>query len=64
MTFIIGGMDCNHCRSAVTRAIQTVEGVTSVTVDLQQKKAFVKGEATAEAICKAVEEIGFTCSPA
>lgn len=60
-TYRIEGMDCNHCRTAAEKAIQEVEGVTSATVDLQKKEACVEGTASDEAICKAVEAVGFSC---
>lgn len=63
-TFIINGMNCNHCRTSAEKAIQSVAGVTTATVDLATKVAIVEGTATAEAICKAVEEVGFSCTPA
>lgn len=55
----IEGMNCNHCRMSAEKAILGVEGVTSASVDLQTKEARVEGTATAEAICKAIEEVGF-----
>ena len=36
----ISGMSCGHCVAAVTRALQEIEGVADVTVDL------ARGEAT------------------
>lgn len=63
-TFIINGMNCNHCRTSAEKAIQSVAGVTSASVDLATKIAIVEGTATPEAICKAVEEVGFTCTKA
>lgn len=63
-TFIINGMNCNHCRTSAEKAILSVPGVTSASVDLATKVAQVEGTATAEAICKAVEEVGFSCKEA
>lgn len=63
-TFIINGMDCNHCRAAAEEAILSVAGVTSASVDLATKVAIVEGTAATEAICKAVNEVGFTCTEA
>lgn len=63
-TYHIEGMNCNHCRAAAEKAILSVEGVTSATVNLQQKEAYVEGTATSEAVCKAVDEVGFTCTEA
>ena len=61
-TYIIEGMSCNHCRMSAEKAILGVAGVTAATVDLQSKTAQVEGTASAEAICQAIDEIGFTCS--
>ncbi len=58
----IEGMNCNHCRASVEKAILGVEGVTAVTVNLQTKEAQVEGTASFEEICKAVDEVGFKCT--
>lgn len=60
-TFHIEGMNCNHCRMSAEKAILSVEGITSATVDQQSGEAQVEGTATSEAIIKAVEEVGFKC---
>ena len=61
-TFIINGMSCNHCRMSAEKAILSVKGVTSASVDLGSKQAIVEGGFSTEDVCKAVEEIGFTCA--
>ena len=61
-TFVIDGMSCNHCRMSAEKAILSVKGVTSVSVDLNSKKAVVEGDFSLEEVCKAIEEIGFTCT--
>lgn len=38
----IEGMSCNHCVMAVKKALNEVEGVISVEVDLEGKKAVVE----------------------
>ena len=58
----IEGMNCNHCRASVEKAILGVEGVTSASVNLQTKEAQVEGTATFEQISKAVDEVGFKCT--
>ena len=63
-TFIIDGMNCNHCRATAEKAILSVAGVTSASVDLATKRAVIEGTASTEEICKAVEGVGFTCSKA
>ena len=59
----IEGMNCNHCRTAAEKALQGVEGVTSVRVVLETKEAFVEGIASEEELRKAVESVGFTLVP-
>ena len=61
-TFIINGMSCNHCRLSAEKAILSVKGVTSASVDLGSKQAVVEGDFSPEDVCKAVEETGFSCS--
>ena len=61
-TFIIKGMSCNHCRMSAEKAILSVKGVTSASVDLGSKQAVVEGDFLPEDVCKAVEETGFSCS--
>ncbi len=58
-TYNIKGMKCQHCRQKAEDAIKNVEGVESVTVNLESATAQVEGTATDEAIAEAVEEVGF-----
>ena len=39
----IEGMMCMHCVKAVEKALRAVEGVTDVTVSLEEKQAVVEG---------------------
>ena len=61
-TVVIKGMSCNHCRMSAEKAILSVKGVTSASVDLGSKHAVVEGDFSPEDVCKAVEETGFSCS--
>lgn len=60
MLFHINGMNCNHCRMNAEKAIASVPGVESVSVDLDSREARVTGEAPLAEIRKAVEGIGFS----
>ena len=62
-TYHIEGMNCNHCRTAAEKALQSVEGVTSARVVLETKEAIVEGTATEEELRQAVESVGFTLVP-
>lgn len=58
----IAGMSCSHCQKAVTDALQGLEGVQSVRVDLQEGTATVTYDpavASEEAMREAVEEAGY-----
>lgn len=59
MTFSISGMNCNHCRATVEKAIAALPGVSAVTVDLASERASVEGSAAPEAIIAAVHAAGF-----
>jgi len=55
----IKGMTCNHCKSAVETALQSLEGVSRVEVDLENGVARVEGTAPAASMISAVESEGY-----
>ena len=60
-TYNVQGMNCNHCKVNVEKAIRSVRGVESVTVDLQSGVATVVGDNVSdEDVRLAVESIGFS----
>ena len=63
-TYLVSGMTCGHCVSAVTEEISSREGVTGVEVDLVAggtSRVTVTGtsELPAAAVADAVEEAGY-----
>jgi len=60
-TLKVTGMTCGMCVQHVTKALQSVEGVSVATVDLGSGLATVKHEETAkaEAMIEAVVEEGY-----
>jgi uncharacterized membrane protein YraQ (UPF0718 family)/copper chaperone CopZ len=58
-TLRIDGMTCNHCARHVTEALQHVEGVTGVNVDLGAKTARIRGRSDPEKLRSAVTEAGY-----
>ena len=57
----VKGMTCNHCAMNVQRALDDVEGVDSVVVDLNTGTAKVSGEDYDPAeLKKSVEDIGYS----
>lgn len=62
--YVITGMNCPHCQASVTKAIQGVEGVTQVDVNLSTGRATVEGEHDPEAVKAAVSAAGFDAKEA
>ena len=59
-TISIEGMSCGHCVSAVTDALNKLEGVKSVEVNLENKNAVIEVDNVKdEDIKEAIENIGF-----
>lgn len=40
----IEGMKCQHCAAKVTNALENIEGVKKVKIDLDKKKAIIKSK--------------------
>ncbi len=58
----VEGMTCHHCVMAVTKALESVEGVRSAEVDLDKGSAVVDGDADLQAMIAAVQEEGYQAS--
>lgn len=58
----IDGMMCNHCAGAVEKALTALEGVSSVTVNLEAKQAAVTcvDAVTEDCLRDAVTKAGYT----
>jgi copper chaperone len=56
-------MTCHHCVMAVTKALESVEGVRRAKVDLAEGRAEVEGTADLQAMIAAVQEEGYQASP-
>ncbi|GAB3959141.1 hypothetical protein GCM10029978_005580 [Actinoallomurus acanthiterrae] len=56
--YLVTGMTCQPCATKVTSAVQQVEGVTDVAVDLATGRLTVSGEADDSAVQGAVAGAG------
>ncbi|MBQ7502168.1 heavy-metal-associated domain-containing protein [bacterium] len=56
---IIEGMMCQNCVKHVKKALEKLEGVSSVKVSLEDKSAEVEGAAEDEALREAIAEAGY-----
>src|SRR5437867_5136458 len=65
--FAITGMNCNNCARHVTEAIQSVPGITSAVVRLEEGRATVRWQpgaaAQLENVVRAVKEAGYEAAP-
>jgi copper chaperone len=60
LSYTVGGMSCEHCRTAITEEVEQVSGVTAVEVDLDTRVVVVRGENVSDAdVRAAIEEAGY-----
>lgn len=59
MKVAIKGMTCSHCVASVTKAIESVPGVNSVEVSLDDNAAYIDGEPDKLKIIESVKNAGF-----
>ena len=60
-TIFINGMSCGHCSKRVEAALKSVNGVKSVKVSLEEKKADIifKNDIDNDVLKNAVKNVGF-----
>jgi copper chaperone len=63
LTYIVPGMSCNHCKTAITDEIARVPGVTAVDVDLEGKRVTVRGRLDDASVRDAIAEAGYDAEP-
>jgi copper chaperone CopZ len=60
LSYLVRGMSCEHCRTAITEEVEQVSGVTGVEIDLDTKLVVVRGENVSDAeVRAAIEEAGY-----
>ena len=59
----VTGMSCAACQARVEKAVSAVPGVTACAVSLLTNSMGVEGDASPEAIVRAVENAGYGASP-
>lgn len=58
-TIHIKGMSCQHCVASSTKALESIDGISNVTVDLEKGEAHYEGDVNIEVIKAAIAKIGF-----
>lgn len=57
----VHGMTCNHCKNSVETNLSKIQGISSVSVDLVGKKAYVRGQnIDLEKIAAVISQLGYT----
>jgi len=60
LDYTVPGMSCAHCVQAVSTEVEALDGVESVTVDLDAKRVVVRGaDLDDAAIRAAIDEAGY-----
>lgn len=62
--FKVEKMMCGGCVAAVTKAIEALNGVEKVKVDLETKEARVEGDVDTDTILEALNAAGYPATPA
>ena len=58
-TIKVKGVSCSHCTGAVTEALEKLDGVSNVQVDLDKGEASYEGDLARDLACEAIEGAGF-----
>jgi copper chaperone len=58
-TVKIKGMSCQHCVASTKKALEAIEGVSNVAVDLDNGAASFDGTIAPDVISQAITAIGF-----
>jgi copper ion binding protein len=65
LTYVVEGMSCAHCKTAVIKEVGRVAGVGFVDVDLASKLVRVRGDAIDDAAIRAaIDDAGYDAVPA
>ena len=60
------GMSCDHCVQTITKAVEGINGIASVQVDLEKKQVtvgFEKNQTDLKTISAKIVEAGFEVAP-
>ena len=59
-SFEVRGMSCQGCVKSVEKVLSALDGIRSVTVDLESGKVDVDGTFESMRVVKAIEDAGFS----
>jgi hypothetical protein len=56
---IVQGMTCNHCKSNVENALQSIKGIKKAEADITSGEVMIEGDVNEKKIKKAIDNIGY-----
>lgn len=59
LTYTVPGVSCGHCVSTITEAVESVDGVEVVDVDLASKRVTVRGQPEDVSVRAAITGAGY-----
>ena len=57
--YVVPGVTCGHCKSAIENEVGQVPGVDFVEVDIESTRVVIDGSASEEALLAAIAEAGY-----
>jgi len=60
LTLNVQDMTCNHCASAITRAVKEVDADATIDVQVAEKRVHIDSKLAAPVLVDAIKEAGFT----
>ena len=58
-TIKIKGMSCQHCVGASKKALEAIDGISNVQINLEQGEATFDGKVDIQTVKEAITRIGF-----
>ncbi len=58
-TITVKGMKCQHCAESSKKALEAIEGISAVTVDLNKGQIDFAGSVDPEMVRVAITKVGF-----
>jgi hypothetical protein len=58
--FIVGDMTCKHCKMTIENKLNSLEGVTKVLVNIDEKSVGIDGDISVDKIEEAIREAGYS----
>ena len=59
INFLVDDMSCDHCKARITKAVENIEGVKKIKIDLKKKTVLVSGSVEPATVQSAIESEGY-----